>query len=755
MIILPAFFKLTLMFLKITQLKFLFFFILLFQFKASAQCFEIESILVDACETEGNEGQNEMVRFKIGPTAQNTSNLSVNWPSNSWLGVIQNTSTATKVANMNQMILAAGGCGTILEPVNGVLPANATVVLVTSHLFDINLNPFGAITENIYIIFQNSTVLGGHFGNYGTSATRTLSMNFGNSCSDTVTYNRSLLVNANGVQQAANGATVNFTSSGNATYSNNGCTAPVSVLLLEAGPNPQPVCSGETITLSGQAQGVQNITWSAPSGSFSTANSLTTTYTPANNATGSVVITLTGINACGTTITDTLTVTIQNGVTPTFTFSNLTICPGETAPVLNTTSQNGITGTWFPTTINNTSSGSYTFTPNTGQCANPLTIQVDVRTSVIPDFDTSTINLCSGTNVPLLNNTAPNGIIGSWSPATISNTSTGVYIFTPNAGQCASSVSLQVNITPKATPNFNTNTLNICSGTPVPSLDNISPNGIAGTWSPATISNTNSATYTFTPNSGECALAVSFQVNVTPTVIPDFNMNNITVCYQGSVPSLNSTSSNGINGFWSPNVISNTSSGIYTFTPTEGQCATTTYIEVIVNELSLFISDNCINGNYILDALANNSANTIYTWKNNLGNSIGTNSENFDVTNYVRNQSGLTIYPFTISCTITNGGCSVTEEFIIESTLCDIQKGISPNGDGLNDFFDLNSFNVSQLHVYNRHGKRVYNKVNYRNEWYGQSNKGSQLPDGTYFYTIERINMEPISGWIYVIKETK
>ncbi|PIX36365.1 MAG: hypothetical protein COZ59_01485, partial [Bacteroidetes bacterium CG_4_8_14_3_um_filter_31_14] len=51
----------------------------------TTSCFEITSILVDACWT--TEGEQEMVFFQVGPNALNTSTLSVNWPNNPWLGV--------------------------------------------------------------------------------------------------------------------------------------------------------------------------------------------------------------------------------------------------------------------------------------------------------------------------------------------------------------------------------------------------------------------------------------------------------------------------------------------------------------------------------------------------------------------------------------------------------------------------------------------------------------------------------------------
>ncbi|HRN99877.1 MAG TPA: hypothetical protein PLA69_11305, partial [Flavobacterium sp.] len=82
--------------------------------RTSAQCIQIESILVDACGAQ--EGLNEMVRFKVGNAAVNTSNLLVDWPNNNWQGLLQNATTAAKVAALNADIAAAGGCAQLIEP---------------------------------------------------------------------------------------------------------------------------------------------------------------------------------------------------------------------------------------------------------------------------------------------------------------------------------------------------------------------------------------------------------------------------------------------------------------------------------------------------------------------------------------------------------------------------------------------------------------------------------------------------------------
>jgi gliding motility-associated-like protein len=79
-----------------------------------------------------------------------------------------------------------------------------------------------------------------------------------------------------------------------------------------------------------------------------------------------------------------------------------------------------------------------------------------------------------------------------------------------------------------------------------------------------------------------------------------------------------------------------------------------------------------------------------------------------------------------------------------------IQKGISADGDGLNDNFELTGFDVKNLQIFNRYGMKVYSKSNYTNQWFGQSDGGDDLPDATYYYVIERNNGENITGWIYL-----
>lgn len=84
-----------------------------------------------------------------------------------------------------------------------------------------------------------------------------------------------------------------------------------------------------------------------------------------------------------------------------------------------------------------------------------------------------------------------------------------------------------------------------------------------------------------------------------------------------------------------------------------------------------------------------------------------------------------------------------------------IPKGISPNGDNINDFLDLEYYHVAKISIFNRYGSTVYSKTDYKNEWHGQTNNGKLLPTGTYFYVIHIIDGTQFTGYIQLVNEGK
>ncbi len=115
-------------------------------------------------------------------------------------------------------------------------------------------------------------------------------------------------------------------------------------------------------------------------------------------------------------------------------------------------------------------------------------------------------------------------------------------------------------------------------------------------------------------------------------------------------------------------------------------------------------------------------------------------------------------------------GCESNErlEIEVDLTACDlsvytllIPDGFSPNGDGINDIYDLRDveflFEDYTIEIYNRYGTLVFRGNNSIAPWDGTSNQpgapGDNLvPNGVYFYifNFNRDNLPPQQGRIYL-----
>ncbi|MDD5149737.1 MAG: T9SS type B sorting domain-containing protein [Flavobacterium sp.] len=214
---------------------------------------------------------------------------------------------------------------------------------------------------------------------------------------------------------------------------------------------------------------------------------------------------------CTSATLTTAIITIDQVLTPTFT-AVPAICSGDILTPLPTTSNNGITGSWSPA-LNNTTTTTYTFTPTAGQCATTTPLTITVNQKVLPTFSPVSA-ICSGAGLAALPTTSINGYTGTWLPA-LDDTVTTTYTFTPTSGQCATTATLIITVTPNVIPNFVD--MPICSGSVAPVLSSTSPNGITGTWDPPAVDNMNSGDYVFTPNAPQCATTKTIKVTVNPS----------------------------------------------------------------------------------------------------------------------------------------------------------------------------------------------------------------------------------------------
>ncbi len=100
------------------------------------------------------------------------------------------------------------------------------------------------------------------------------------------------------------------------------------------------------------------------------------------------------------------------------------------------------------------------------------------------------------------------------------------------------------------------------------------------------------------------------------------------------------------------------------------------------------------------------------------------------------------------------GSCSTSSDtVVIRINDVFVPQGYSPNGDGVNDRFEItgiNAFPNAQLLVFNRWGQPVISRDHYANEWDGHSDNGGVLPDDTYFYVLNLTEDRTYNGYIII-----
>jgi gliding motility-associated-like protein len=109
-------------------------------------------------------------------------------------------------------------------------------------------------------------------------------------------------------------------------------------------------------------------------------------------------------------------------------------------------------------------------------------------------------------------------------------------------------------------------------------------------------------------------------------------------------------------------------------------------------------------------------------------------------------------------------------EIYVEPSELDVPNVFTPNNDGVNDFFQVNSRSLKNFRIiiYNRNGRKVYEheQTEEKFEWEGWDGtifgKGKQFAQpGVYFYVIEALGWdairyrrnEPFTGFVYLYRE--
>jgi len=113
---------------------------------------------------------------------------------------------------------------------------------------------------------------------------------------------------------------------------------------------------------------------------------------------------------------------------------------------------------------------------------------------------------------------------------------------------------------------------------------------------------------------------------------------------------------------------------------------------------------------------------------------------------------------FTYTLHVQSGnGCGVASDnvFVRVFRKINIPNAFSPNGDGINDVWniaELITYPESVTKVFNRYGQLIFYSNGYAKPWDGTFN-GKPLPFGVYYYIIDRKNDFPLlNGSLTIIR---
>lgn len=570
----------------------------------------------------------------------------------------------------------------------------------------------------------------------------------------------------------------NFSTSGGFTLSFG--TGPGTGTFL--GPNPvinavpTTICAGESVTfdaLNSTNVSANGYSWNFNNGGTPTSATGIGPHSITYSSQGVYTAILNGSNTAGCSDVAFVTINVTNPIIPTFN-QIAPICNGGSI-ILPSVSTNNISGVWSPS-IDNTTTTTYTFTPDITVCALPTTMTVVVNPlqTISQGIDiTNCVNMAiapfqftfggsatnaTATGLPpgLTSQVIGNNLVISGTPATI-----GIYTYTiSTSGSNCSSVNTTgvITITNSITPIFSA-IGPYCQFSTASALPLISSNipGITGSWNPATINTANIGlqTFTFNPSPNQCASSTSITIEITPLITPTFpTLGPFCINEQVNQPTLQPSSNEGIIGTWNPPTISTLSAGniSYQFIPNANQCADTSFLTIAVNN-PISPSFNPL-GPYTQNGLAgvlqtssNDTPSIMGTW---VPNSISTNE----------------IGQFTYTFTPNPNQCAipVTMDISIQDeTVFYVPNSFTPDQDEHNQTwapvftqgFDPYNF---ELRIYNRWGEIIWLSYNANAGWDGTfGNNGNQVPQGIYTYKInfkikELDKRQVVTGHINLIR---
>lgn len=361
--------------------------------------------------------------------------------------------------------------------------------------------------------------------------------------------------------------------------------------------NPNPICAGQTSTITDMSTGSPGA-WSYTTGgspATSTLQSPVVTYTAA----GVYSITLIASNGGGSSAPVVKTITVIAVPVVTVTASPSTVCIGSSATL---TASGATTYSWNTSAttasivVSPTVNTTYTVTGYNGTCSNTRTISVSVSGFPTVNIAPASATICSGNTATFTGSGATNY---TWMPGgittatiSVSPTITTTYTLTgTNTAGCAGTRTTQVTVSTTPTVNVVASSTLICGG----GSSTLTASGAttyswntSATTAAIVVSPTTTTNYTVTGFNGTCSNSQTISVSVSGSPTINVSPASATIC-SGNSTLL--TGSGAVNYTWMPGGIntstisaSPTITTTYTLTGTNaGGCSGTRTVQVTVN----------------------------------------------------------------------------------------------------------------------------------------------------------------------------
>lgn len=250
-----------------------------------------------------------------------------------------------------------------------------------------------------------------------------------------------------------------------------------------------------------------------------------------------------------------------------------------------------------------------------------------------------------------------------------------------------------------------------------------------------------------------------FQVTINPTPVITATADNYTIC-DGTNTMLHA--SGGISYSWSPGktlsdstianpVASPNDTTTYKVTVTDENGCTDTAslsINVLHSPIANAGPDKVIFEGQSVKLTATAQYADVFSW------TPATGLSDPNILNPIASPTNDITYTLHATSAL-NCGISTDKVFVRVYKKIVIPNSFSPNGDGINDFWNIEAlitYPQSIMIVFNRYGQQVYHDIGYSKPWNGTYD-GKTVPAGTYYYILDLKNNTPMmTGWVVVIR---